>query len=145
MDLFIKDAHLNPFEKMLIDENFQVMSENETKMLELIKKLFEIVQMLDKRLDDEIERNKMLSETVYKMAPELEVIDTMAEDEDERQELIDIYMNHRDDYMTVYEAEQSIKSVEYEVIEAINTQLKEVGADAETEDKSGTGARCQGT
>lgn len=134
-NIFIADAHINGLEKMLIDENFQTMSENETKMLELIKKLFEIVQMLDKRLDDEIERNKMLSETVYQMAPDIEVIETMAADDDERQELIDIYMNHRDDYMTVYEAEQRILNSDDEVIEKIAADLKGVSTDAETSDK----------
>ena len=134
-NIFIADAHINGLEKMLIDENFQTMSDNEVKIVGLIERLFEIVQSLSKRLDDEIERNKMLSKTVYEMAPELEIIETMAADDEERQEMIDIYMNHRDDYMTVYEAEQRILNSDDEVIEKIAADLKGVSTDAKTGDK----------
>ena len=74
----------------LIDENKRLcdaigrLIDNQNRLAELIKGLQESI--------------KDIRHSVYELAPELEIIDTLADDPEERERMIEIYMNHNDDY-----------------------------------------------
>lgn len=66
----------------------------EDKILESTERLSKNLDRALKIIEHQNERISMLSDIVYKLAPDIEIIETMAENPEEEADMIAKYMNH---------------------------------------------------
>ena len=109
MDIYMKDAHLNGIEKLIISENFKTIDENVEALNHNVNALANAVSKLIQLLKDEIERHKWTVKLLYEICPDLEVIETMAENDDDRERMIKLHMNVDEDYYEKYLTESEKK------------------------------------